>query len=61
MSADVAEHIVRTGMSSDYWFTIEQGIHGGELLTGDMFGIAANPVASNASDLRSEYRRAERS
>ena len=45
MSAGVAEHIVRTGTSSDYWFTIEQGIHGGELLTGDMFGIAANPVA----------------
>jgi acyl CoA:acetate/3-ketoacid CoA transferase len=41
----VAEHIVRTGTSGDFWFTIEQGIHGGELLTGDMFGIAANPVA----------------
>jgi acyl CoA:acetate/3-ketoacid CoA transferase len=45
MSAGVAEHIVRAGTSGDFWFTIEQGIHGGELLTGDMFGIAANPVA----------------
>jgi propionate CoA-transferase len=45
MSSGVAEHIVRSGRSSDYWFTIEQGIHGGDLLTGDMFGIAANPVA----------------
>jgi acyl CoA:acetate/3-ketoacid CoA transferase len=45
MSAGVAEHIVRAGESRDYWFTIEQGIHGGDPLTGDMFGIAANPVA----------------
>ncbi|QRI66637.1 acyl CoA:acetate/3-ketoacid CoA transferase (plasmid) [Shinella sp. PSBB067] len=45
MSAGVAEHIVRAGESSHYWFTIEQGIHGGDLLTGDLFGIAANPVA----------------
>jgi propionate CoA-transferase len=45
MSAGVAEHIVRAGRGGDYWFTIEQGLHGGDLLTGDMFGIAANPVA----------------
>jgi propionate CoA-transferase len=45
MSAGVAEHIVRSGKSKDYWFTIEQGIHGGDPLTGDLFGIAANPVA----------------
>jgi propionate CoA-transferase len=45
MSAGVAEHIVRTGTSDEFWFTIEQGIHGGQLLTGDMFGIAANPAA----------------
>jgi acyl CoA:acetate/3-ketoacid CoA transferase len=45
MSAGVAEHIVRSGRSGDYWFTIEQGIHGGDPLTGDLFGIAANPVA----------------
>lgn len=45
MSAGVAEHIVRAGEGRHYWFTIEQGIHGGDLLTGDLFGIAANPVA----------------
>lgn len=45
MSSGVAEHIVRSGQSGDYWFTIEQGLHGGDLLTGDLFGIAANPVA----------------
>jgi propionate CoA-transferase len=45
MSAGIAEHIVRAGQSGEYWFTIEQGIHGGDLLTGDMFGIAANPIA----------------
>jgi len=45
MSAGVAEEIVRLGKAKDYWFTIEQGIHGGQLLTGDLFGIAANPMA----------------
>ena len=45
MSSGVAEHVVRAGRSGDYWFTIEQGLHGGDLLTGDLFGIAANPVA----------------
>lgn len=45
MSAGVAELVVRAGEGADYWFTIEQGIHGGDLLTGDLFGIAANPVA----------------
>jgi len=45
MSSGVAERIARSGNSSDYWFTIEQGIHGGSLLTGDLFGMASNPVA----------------
>lgn len=45
MSAGVAEEIVRRGQGGRYWFTIEQGIHGGQLLTGDLFGIAANPLA----------------
>ncbi|WP_018387570.1 acyl CoA:acetate/3-ketoacid CoA transferase [Ancylobacter sp. FA202] len=44
MSADVAEIIFKTGRQDEFWFTIEQGIHGGDLLTGDMFGIAANPM-----------------
>jgi acyl CoA:acetate/3-ketoacid CoA transferase len=37
--------IAKTNRQDEFWFTIEQGIHGGELLTGDMFGIAANPAA----------------
>jgi acyl CoA:acetate/3-ketoacid CoA transferase len=45
MSAGVAEEIVRLGKARNFWFTIEQGIHGGQLLTGDLFGIAANPMA----------------
>ncbi len=45
MSADVATVILRSGRAADYWFTIEQGIHNGELLTGDLFGIAAMPAA----------------
>lgn len=45
MSAGVAEIVARRGTSNDYWFTIEQGIHGGQLLTGDLFGIAAHPAA----------------
>jgi acyl CoA:acetate/3-ketoacid CoA transferase len=49
MSAGVAEEIVRRGEAQRYWFTIEQGIHGGQLLTGDLFGIAANPLAIMSS------------
>lgn len=45
MSAGVAEIVARRGASADYWFTIEQGIHNGQLLTGDLFGIAAHPAA----------------
>ncbi|KAA9010034.1 acyl CoA:acetate/3-ketoacid CoA transferase [Histidinibacterium aquaticum] len=45
MSAGVAEIVARRGERSNYWFTIEQGIHGGQLLTGDLFGIAAHPAA----------------
>lgn len=45
MSAGVAERIAAEGRKGDFWFTIEQGLHNGDLLTGDMFGIAANPAA----------------
>ncbi|MBK1697214.1 acyl CoA:acetate/3-ketoacid CoA transferase [Rhodovibrio salinarum] len=45
MSAGVAEIIARNGTSDRYWVTIEQGIHGGELMMGDLFGIAARPMA----------------
>lgn len=44
-SAGVAEIISERGDSDRYWMTIEQGIHGGAMLTGDMFGMAINPVA----------------
>ncbi len=50
MSAGVAEVIARNADGGRYWFTIEQGIHGGQLLTGDLFGIAANPGAILSSD-----------
>jgi propionate CoA-transferase len=43
MSADVATVIARSGRAGDFWFTIEQGIHNGDLLTGDLFGIASMP------------------
>lgn len=45
MSSGVAEVIAQRGHTGRYWFTIEQGIHGGQLLTGDMFGIASQPAA----------------
>ncbi|WP_127143982.1 acyl CoA:acetate/3-ketoacid CoA transferase [Pelagibacterium montanilacus] len=49
MSAGVAEIVARKGERKDYWFTIEQGIHGGQLLTGDLFGIAAHAGAIMSS------------
>lgn len=45
MSSGVAEIVLKTGRRDDFRFTIEQGIHGGQLLTGDLFGIAAHPAA----------------
>ncbi|WMS41372.1 CoA-transferase [Acuticoccus sp. MNP-M23] len=44
-SAGVAEIISERDAFDQYWTTIEQGIHGGSMLTGDMFGMAVNPVA----------------
>lgn len=44
-SAGVAEIVSERGELDHYWMTIEQGIHGGAMLTGDMFGMAANPMA----------------
>lgn len=49
MSAGVAEIVARRGARADYWFTIEQGIHNGQLLTGDLFGIGAHPAAIMSS------------
>jgi propionate CoA-transferase len=45
MSSDVATVIARAGEAGRYWFTIEQGLHNGTLLTGDLFGIASMPAA----------------
>ncbi len=45
MSSGVAEIVLKAGTRDNYRFTIEQGIHGGQLLTGDLFGIAAHPSA----------------
>ncbi|MEQ8934154.1 MAG: CoA-transferase [Silicimonas sp.] len=44
-SAGVAEIVSERGEFDQYWMTIEQGIHGGAMLTGDMFGMAVNPTA----------------
>ncbi len=45
MSADVAGIVETSGRKSDFWITIEQGLHNGTLMTGDLFGIASNPSA----------------
>lgn len=42
-SAGVAEIISERGEVERYWTTIEQGIHGGAMLTGALFGMAVNP------------------
>lgn len=44
-SAGVAEIIGERGEFDRYWMTIEQGIHGGAMLTGDFFGMAVNQTA----------------
>ncbi|WP_043532035.1 acyl CoA:acetate/3-ketoacid CoA transferase [Litchfieldella xinjiangensis] len=45
MSAGVAGVISERGTGNNYWTTIEQGIHGGVMETGDLFGMAADPLA----------------
>ncbi|MFW6076908.1 MAG: CoA-transferase, partial [Hyphomicrobiales bacterium] len=45
MSAGVAGIIAERGQTGLYRTTIEQGIHGGTMETGDLFGMAANPDA----------------
>jgi propionate CoA-transferase len=44
MSADVALLLNQPGMPK-VWTVIEQGLHNGTLMSGDLFGIAANPTA----------------
>jgi len=45
MSADVAAIVDKSGKKSEFWVTIEQGLHNGRLMTGALFGIASNPAA----------------
>jgi acyl CoA:acetate/3-ketoacid CoA transferase len=49
MSADVAYLIAESGEADKHWITVEQGLHNGTLMTGDLFGIASNPVAITPS------------
>jgi len=44
-SAGVADIISERQERDRYWTTIEQGIHGGAMLSGDLFGMAVNPLA----------------
>lgn len=44
-SAGVAGIIAQEGRQDRYWTTVEQGIHGGHMLTDDRFGIAYGPMA----------------
>lgn len=45
VSADVAGVASTKFPKLNYWSTIEQGIHNGSLMEGDLFGIARNPMA----------------
>jgi len=42
-SAQVATMIAECGERSKYWMTIEQGIHGGDMIDDDLFGMAHHP------------------
>ncbi|RYF31875.1 MAG: acyl CoA:acetate/3-ketoacid CoA transferase [Comamonadaceae bacterium] len=42
-SALVASLIAERDHTSDYWLTIEQGIHGGHMIADDLFGMAHHP------------------
>jgi acyl CoA:acetate/3-ketoacid CoA transferase len=41
----VAAIIAERHQFDRYWTTIEQGIHGGAMITGTLFGMAVNPMA----------------
>ncbi|MCC7040091.1 MAG: acyl CoA:acetate/3-ketoacid CoA transferase [Burkholderiales bacterium] len=45
VSAQVATMIAERGERQKYWMTIEQGIHGGDMLDDDLFGMAHHPDA----------------
>jgi propionate CoA-transferase len=42
-SAQVATMIAERGERANYWMTIEQGIHGGDMIDDDLFGMAHHP------------------
>jgi propionate CoA-transferase len=42
-SAQVATIIAERGERTNYWMTIEQGIHGGDMIDDDLFGMAHHP------------------
>jgi len=42
-SAQVASMIAERGERANYWMTIEQGIHGGDMIDDDLFGMAHHP------------------
>ncbi|WP_274629005.1 acyl CoA:acetate/3-ketoacid CoA transferase [Arvimicrobium flavum] len=44
-SAGIAAIIAERGQNGAYWTTIEQGIHGGTMMIGNLFGMAVNPMA----------------
>ncbi|MET3791255.1 acyl CoA:acetate/3-ketoacid CoA transferase [Aquamicrobium terrae] len=54
-SAGVAAIISERGTQSSYWTTIEQGIHGGAMLIGNLFGMAVNPLAIMAATQQFDF------
>ncbi|MES2434850.1 MAG: CoA-transferase [Pseudomonadota bacterium] len=45
MSADVAGLLDQLPHADEFWRTVEQGLHNGQLLGGNLFGISAGPTA----------------
>lgn len=54
-SAGVAAIIAERGDGHKYWTTIEQGVHGGTMLLGDLFGMAINPLAIMSSPRQFDF------
>ncbi|MHA7774710.1 acyl CoA:acetate/3-ketoacid CoA transferase [Roseibium sp. M-1] len=55
VSADVAGITSQKHADLRYWATIEQGIHNGTLMEGDLFGIARNPMAIVSSSEQFDF------
>jgi acyl CoA:acetate/3-ketoacid CoA transferase len=54
-SALVATLISERGERDLYWTTIEQGIHGGDMLDDDLFGIAHHPLAIVDTNIQFDF------